>query len=371
MSARLPVPHWTLRRVGTVMRPQPGNPAEVEGVLNPASAHDAQGNTFLFPRLVGAGNLSRVGIAKVIRDPPGRPVDVQRLGVALEPDEVDERNAVTAGVEDPRITRLEPLGLHVMTYTAYGPLGPRINMAVSEDLQHWRRIGAVTFGYDPRLRTNFNLVHNKDGVLFPEPVPGPDGRMSYALLHRPDWEYPGRGDGELMTAHGLEPRPGIWISYVPVDVVAKDPSALTHFSQHRLVAIPEQDWEGLKIGAGPPPVRVDEGWLLVYHGVKGALVPGVDQQPKVFYQAGAMILDANDPSHVIERSRKPLLSPTRPEELKGTVPGVVFPTAIEKRPDGDFDVFYGAADSVISAAVLRRAWSMPRPATELGAGHTV
>ena len=44
-----------------------------------------------------------------------------------------------AGVEDPRVTWIGALGTHVMTYVAYGPLGPRPAVAVSTDLRRWTR----------------------------------------------------------------------------------------------------------------------------------------------------------------------------------------------------------------------------------------
>ena len=62
-----------------------------------------------------------------------------------------------------------------MTYVAYGPMGPRLALASSEDLRSWRRLGPVLFGYEPDLQLDFNLFPNKDAVFFPEPVPGPDG----------------------------------------------------------------------------------------------------------------------------------------------------------------------------------------------------
>jgi hypothetical protein len=58
-----------------------------------------------------------------------------------------------------------------------------------------------------------------------------------------------------------DPRPGIWISYVPVADVRRDLRALTHLGGHRPVVRPAYDWESVKIGAGPPPLRVGEGWL--------------------------------------------------------------------------------------------------------------
>jgi predicted GH43/DUF377 family glycosyl hydrolase len=116
----------------------------------------------------------------------------------------------------------------------------------------------------------------------------------------------------------------------------------------------EYDWESLKIGAGPPPIRVDEGWLAIHHGVTGEMESGTDQQQRVRYEAGALLLDPDDPSRVLARTAEPLLSPESPEELAGTVPNVVFPTAIEEI-DGVAFVFYGMADTRIGVARLERA----------------
>ena len=44
-----------LQRLGMVMEPEPGNPQEVEGVLNPAAARGPDGHLYLFPRLVARG----------------------------------------------------------------------------------------------------------------------------------------------------------------------------------------------------------------------------------------------------------------------------------------------------------------------------
>ena len=54
-----------LQRLGVVMESEPGNPSEVEGVLNPAVARGRDGQLYLLPRLVGRGNLSRIGIARI------------------------------------------------------------------------------------------------------------------------------------------------------------------------------------------------------------------------------------------------------------------------------------------------------------------
>jgi predicted GH43/DUF377 family glycosyl hydrolase len=345
---------YTLRRVAVVMEPDLNNPDEVDGVLNPGTGRDAAGVLYLLPRLVAAGNVSRVGLAKVVIS-NGVPVGVDREGVVLAPDRGWERADTHAGVEDPRVTWIEALGKHVMTYIAYGPLGPRPAVAVSADLRSWIRLGPIHFEYDDGLDLDLNLFSNKDVVFFPEPVPGPDGRPSFAALHRPTWDLDvvAPGIGEYLPAGTTDSRPGIWISYIPVDDVIGNVSSLTRFSGHRQVALSQFDFEVVKIGAGPPPLRIPEGWLLIHHGVAGRMVPGTDHQPFVHYAAGAMILSADDPSVVLARTGEPLLSAELAEERHGIVPNVVFPTAIEEI-DGQYYVFYGMADSRIGVARLDR-----------------
>src|SRR5437764_14684542 len=151
-------PPYRLERLGMVMEPVQGDPREAEGVLNPASARGPDGELYLFPRLVARGNYSRIGHARVRFDAAGRPNGVERLGIALEPDEAWEQNTATAGVEDPRITHVESLDTYVMAYAAYGPLGPRIGLAISRDLERWERLGAASFDYSPSLLEYLTLV---------------------------------------------------------------------------------------------------------------------------------------------------------------------------------------------------------------------
>ena len=343
---------YLLTRLGVLMTRDPRSELEVDGVLNPASGRDRDGRLWLLPRLVAAGNVSRVGLAEVITE-TGRPVGVRRAGVVLAPDAGWERSHHHAGVEDPRITWMPTLNLHVMTYVAFGPLGPKPALAVSTDLRNWRRLGPLQFEYQPDLDTDLNLFPNKDVVFFPEPVPGPGGRPSYAVLHRPMWDLGVVVGGKevYLPATVHDERPGIWISYVDVELAQREVGSLTRLHSHRVVALPEYDWEALKIGAGPPPIRVAEGWLLIHHGVSGTLTEGWAPQLHAHYAAGAMLLDADDPGRVLARTETALLSPDRIEERVGTVPNVVFPTAIETVDDQAF-VFYGMADSSIGVARL-------------------
>ncbi|MGO4301578.1 glycoside hydrolase family 130 protein [Leifsonia sp. RAF41] len=347
---------YTLERVGVVMEPDPTDPRQAEGVLNPATVQDADGTVHLFPRLVAQSNVSRIGRARVhVTD--GLPTGVDQLEIALEAERGWEHGTAHGGVEDPRITPLKDLGIHVMSYVAFGPLGPKPALAISTDGIGWRRLGPIQFQYDDGLDTDLNLFPNKDVVFFPDIVPDPEGRPSFAMLHRPMWDFGFvRPDEQPPLPAGVtDARASIWISYVPVEDAVQDLTALTRPAGHRFVAGPEYDWEALKIGAGPAPLRVPEGWLLLHHGVTGSL-PGGSFVPQAFtvrYVVGAMLLDADDPSRVLARSSEPLMTPETADETAGTVANVLFPTAIEMI-EGEHFVFYGAADTRISVARLVR-----------------
>lgn len=344
---------YALQREGVVMSPRPGDELEIEGVLNPASGRGPDGELYLLPRLVAAGNVSRVGLARVITT-AGVPTGVERLGTVLEPDRSWERSDAHSGVEDPRVSWIDALGLFVMTYVAFGRLGPRTALTISTDLRSWSRLGPVHYTYDDDLGHDLNLRQNKDTTFFPEPVVAPNGRLSLAVLHRPmgllGTTNSGVAAGPLW---GAETRESIWIGFVDLAAAQADRRALTVWDQNRFVAGPEFAYEALKIGGGPPPVRVPEGWLVLHHGVTGRLEPGVAQQQGVHYVAGGMILDAEEPWRVRQRSAEPLLEPTIPEEVRGIVPNVVFPTAIEEI-DGSLFVFYGMADTSIGVARIIR-----------------
>ena len=329
-----------LRPLGVVMEPDPHDPREVEGVLNPAVARGADGGLYLLPRMVAAGNYSRIGLARVLFNRQGEPRGVERLGIVLEPDQPYERHGrAGGGVEDPRVTYLAARQEYVMTYTAYGPLGPRVALAASHDLRWWHRLGVARFAVTGGL--DLNALDNKDAVLFPEPVPGPDGKPSLALIHRPSL-----GDAQGPAGQAAHP-PGMWISYAPWQE-AGDLSL--SFDQHHFLAGPRTGWERLKVGAGAPPIRVGKDWLLIYHGVTGEIVDGVDQQKHVRYSAGAILLSGQDPRHVLYRTSESILEPTAETARVGIVPNVVFPTGVDLHANGELDVYYGMADTRIGAA---------------------
>ena len=331
---------WTLEHLGIVMESDLTNPFEAGGVLNPAAARSPDGRLYLLPRLVAAGNSSRIGLARVITNRHHVPSRVERMGVVLQPEAPYELNGRSGGgVEDARVTYFKPWKLYLMTYTTYGPHGPRVAAASSIDLIHWRRIGLLRFA--PHHGVDIEAVDNKDAVLFPEPVKAPDGRAAMALIHRPIFD----GVAGFLDQHH---QPGMWLSYAPLGKLAGPKQLL--FGQHHLLASPEQGWEQLRIGAGAPPLRLGDTWLLLYHGVSGRIAEGIDQQQAVRYAAGMLLLDTRDPRKIVHRARYPVLEPELQTERAGIVPNVVFPTGLDVPRANVLDVYYGMADSRIGVA---------------------
>jgi predicted GH43/DUF377 family glycosyl hydrolase len=280
--------NFKLKRIGTMMEPQVGNPNEVEGVLNPAAIRARDGQLYLFPRLVARGNFSRIGIARVLFDGSGDPTGVERMGIALEPEADYELSGNGGGCEDPRIAYVEPLQHYVMTYTALSRRGPRIAIAISDDLLQWRRLGLATF--HPYNGIAFDDVDDKDASVFPALISDPSGQPAVALVHRP--LFPGTRPEEKvhqsascsMDLH----RESIWISYCRVSTKG-DGHQFGEFVAHHRLACPETAWQRLKIGGGAPPIMCRHGWLLIYHGVHD--LPELRQAGrKMCYSAGAMVL---------------------------------------------------------------------------------
>jgi predicted GH43/DUF377 family glycosyl hydrolase len=127
------------------------------------------------------------------------------------------------------------------------------------------------------------------------------------------------------------------------------------FACHHRLATPVSPWERLKIGGGTPPILSRDGWLIVYHGVCEVAESG-SAGLQLCYSAGVMVLSKEHPRMIRYRSAEPVLTPLLPEERRGTVANVVFPTGIDRRDDlgspERFDVYYGMADSRIGVARL-------------------
>ena len=344
------------------MEPEPGNQQEEGGVLNPAAIRGKDGMLYLFPRIATKDNFSRIGIARVNFNKQGDPISVERLGIALEPEtEYEKRPGGGGGCEDPRISYVEALNHYIMTYTAFSANGPRIAMAQSTDLFHWKRLGLVT--YVPYEGIEFNGINDKDACIFPSSIPGTEGVNCVGMLHRP--LFPGTSPeervGNVWDQEIDKHRESIWISYCTLSS-GKDGKWQPKFTSHRPLAIPIFEWEALKIGAGTPPILTKFGWMFLYHGVKeGAL--STKEKKQLIYSAGLMILSAKDPCDIIFRSPQPILAPELQEEKVGIIADVVFPTGIDRRDDigkpTRFDVYYGMADDRIGVAQLELPDELP------------
>jgi beta-1,2-mannobiose phosphorylase / 1,2-beta-oligomannan phosphorylase len=211
----------------------------------------------------------------------------------------------TFGMEDPRITKIDRT--YWINYTAASRYGVSTALASTTDFRTFERHGII---FPPS---------NKNVTIFPERIGG-----RYAALHRPDPD-------------GFE-RPAIWTASSP---------DLMSWGEHRFVAGARDDrWDNDKIGGGAVPFRVRlpgyEGWLAIYHGVTAT---------PYAYSLGAMLLHADNPSHVLGRSREPILAPESPYERDGFFNGVVFTCGA--LVDGDtVRIYYGAADGVTAVADL-------------------
>jgi predicted GH43/DUF377 family glycosyl hydrolase len=335
----------TVTRLGVVLTPD-GSPNEADGVLNPASARTRDGQLVLYPRVVGGGNISRIGIARGVEH--GGDVRFERSGYALEPTEAYELRPPAhggLGCEDARVTFIAALDRYVMAYTAFGPHGPRIAVALSNDGLVWQRLGLVDFSAH-----GLPCGDDKDGVFFPQPVTSPDGVLSIAFYHRPMLRLSTtNGRAAVPTILDLPPenRESTRIAYVPLAPVYADIRNLLNVSESALVLAPDGPWGKIKTGGGTPPVRIEEGWFSLYHGVDAVDVGGKYQ---MVYSAGFVVHDVDEPHRIVYRSPAPVMSPEGADELLGTVNNVVFPTAIDQRAERSFDVYYGMADAKIGRA---------------------
>ncbi|QDV56565.1 glycoside hydrolase family 130 protein [Rosistilla oblonga] len=208
------------------------------------------------------------------------------------------------GVEDPRITKID--NTYWITYVAVSKLGACTALMSSRDMIAFERHGIIF------------PSENKDVVLFPEKIDG-----EFVALHRPN-------------PRSQFSRPQIWIARS---------SNMIDWGRHEPLFCGSESWEGDRVGSGPPPILIDEGWLLLYHGSESSKVAGKVGR----YTAGAILLDRYDPSRVIARSQRPFMVPTADFETCGFVPNVVFPTAMFLQCDV-LQVYYGAADRCVGMA---------------------
>ena len=106
--------------------------------------------------------------------------------------------------------------------------------------------------------------------------------------------------------------------------------------------------------------------MILYHGVRN-LAPAYSGECKLSYSAGVMVMSAHHPQDILYRSAQPVLTPELPQERRGMIADVVFPTGIDRREDlgssDRYDIYYGMADTRIGVARLDVPAVLPAGAT--------
>lgn len=207
---------------------------------------------------------------------------------------------------DPRVCFIEDR--YYITW-CNGYHGPTIGLAYTFDFKKFYQL------------ENMFLPYNRNGVLFPKKI-----KDKFVVMSRP-------------SDTGHTPFGDIFLSESP---------DLVHWGKHRyIMGAVKGDisaWQSTKIGPGPVPIELEEGWLLLYHGV-------ITTCNGYVYRMGGAILDKEDPSKVLYRSRNYLLAPTTLYECVGDVPNVVFPcAALADSETGRIAIYYGCADTVTGLA---------------------
>ena len=279
-------------------------PYPVNVVFNPAAAR-LDGETVLVARVEDLTGISHLSVARSANGLDGWVVDAMPL-LAPEADIASEQ----WGFEDPRVVWIAELERWVITCTSYGPAGPAVYLATTVDFRTIERHGIV------------RQPEDKNAALLPYRI---DGR--WVMLHRPKTEY-GGARGEILLSRSedlvswsapeqvMQPRAGAW-------------------------------WDSGRIGIGPPPLRTEHGWLLVYHGVKQTVTGDL-------YRVGLALLDLDEPTRVLHRLPEWILGPLAAYERVGDVPNVVFPCGlVHDAKTGEIRLYYGAADSCICLATAQ------------------
>jgi predicted GH43/DUF377 family glycosyl hydrolase len=279
-------------------------PYPVNAVFNPAAAA-MNGETVLLARVEDLRGISHLTVARSSNGADGWAIATEPL-LAPAPDVDSEQ----WGFEDPRVVWVDELARWVITCTAYGPAGPAVYLATTEDFTTIERYGIV------------RQPEDKNAALLPHRI---DGR--WVLLHRPKTEF-GGARGEILLSRSadlvswsspeqvLQPRDGAW-------------------------------WDSLRIGIGPPPLLTEHGWLLVYHGVKETVSGSL-------YRVGLALLDRDEPTRVLRRLPHWVFAPFAAYERSGDIPNVVFPCGLlHDAASGEVRLYYGAADDSICLATAQ------------------
>ena len=279
-------------------------PYPVNVVFNPAAAQVGD-TTVVIARVEDLRGISHLSVARSGNGIDGWVVDPEPL-LASE----DGVESELWGFEDPRVVFVPELECWVITCTSYGPAGPAVYLATTEDFGTVVRHGIIRHPED------------KNAALLPHRIDG-----KWVLLHRPKTEY-GGSRGEILLSRSID---------------------LESWSAPEQVLRPREGawWDASRIGIGPPPIETEHGWLLIYHGVKEMVGGAV-------YRVGLALLDRDEPTTVLHRLPEWILGPNAPYERTGDVPNTVFPCgAVYDVATDVVRLYYGAADTSICLATAR------------------
>lgn len=310
------------------MEPQ-GNCSKSRAVFNPTIYQDGK-NVHIFYRTVNSNLISSIGYAKGYIDNRGIKLTFKKDEPILFP----EHDYEAAGIEDPRITKIDDK--YYLFYTVYDGSNVRVAYATSKYLVSFTKKGIVSpnlhvesainlIKKNPNLeyyikkwswQCSGHIIHDKDFALFPEKING-----KYALIHRlhPDMQIAYFNSFDELQSKKY------WINHI------------SNLEKHLLLKR-KYKWEESHIGLGATPLKTKKGWLLINHGVI--------MQPGRLYQASAVLLDLKNPQIIKGRLQEPLFSPEEKWEKVGDVNNVVFPTGLAEWK-GNLYILYGAADKVI------------------------
>lgn len=321
---KLHFPHIILNRLkqNPIIRPIIENLWESKATFNPAAIYE-KGKVHIIYRAIGEDDVSVLGYAASF---DGVNID-ERLGtpiyVPTEPFEssgpyrgiksigkYESGGGCFGGCEDPRITKIDDK--IYMTYVAYDGWNPPRVALTSIDFEDF--VNRQWQWEKPVLISKPGVV-DKNACILSEKVNG-----KYVIFHRifpnilvdfvDDLNF--NGKTFLEGEYRISPRGGFW--------------------------------DSRKVGAGSPPIKTDEGWLLIYQAVG-------DGDPSR-YKMGAMLLDINNPIKILARSNEPILAPDKWYENEGFKAGVAYPCGAVTI-NNKLIIYYGGADTVVCAAYAR------------------
>lgn len=240
-------------------------------------------------------------IENAVRGPAGDVVEV-----VFEPgQDISERiifpvtESQSHGIEDARFVRFNDgdRKIYYATYTAYRGSAIRSELIETSDF--------VSFRMSPLQGA---AAVNKGMALFPRRIGG-----KYAMIARQDNE-------------------NLYLIYS---------DDLLRWDGGQAILKPRFPWEFVQIGNCGSPIELDEGWLLLTHGVG----------PVRKYSIGAALLDKRDPSKVLARSSEPLLRPEA-SEREGYVPNVVYTCGAMRHRD-QIILPYAISDTFSTFATIK------------------